>query len=336
MKSDSAPCWTSQLRPATTLIFALSVMVFSPPGWAKPPVFQLKDSQVHYRFSRAVKPVLTVPSGAVVIAELRDSADRQLTRNSTVDDLRKLDMNRVHPLTGPVFVEGARPGDVLAVTLLDIEPGDWGWSALFPGFGALEQDFDEPYLRTFEIEDGTIHFNNAIQIPLRPFPGLMGVAPATDDFLTTMPPRENGGNMDDPDIGIGTTIYFPVFVEGALFSLGDGHAAQGRGEVSGPAIEIPMRVSYRVDLVKRQRPLPEPQYENDEYYAVLSSATTLDEAARKAVSYMVDYLVFEHDLSRQDAYMLCTLAADLMVNELPNKPNVSMTMRISKSVLGTR
>ena len=305
--------------------------------YAESPVFQLADTHIHYRFSSAIKPAITVPSGAIVIADLKDSADGQVGRSSVPDDLRKLDMNRVHPLTGPVFVEGAEPGDTLAVTLLRIEPGKWGWSALVPDFGALAEDFTGYYLRKFELGDATsIKFNERVRLPLQPFPGLMGVAPATDEMLTTMPPRENGGNMDEPDIREGTTVYFPVFVSGALFSMGDGHAVQGRGEVSGPALEIPMRVTYRIEVIKGHLPIKEPQYENDTYYAVISSAVSLDEAAKRAVRYMVDYLVAYHDLSPQDAYMLCTLAGDLMINELPNKPNVSMTMRIPKDVLGIR
>lgn len=320
---------------ALAILSVTGTSLYAAPVESVAPVYHLPKTQVHYRFSSNIKPALTVPPGAMVIADLRDSADGQIGPASTANDLHDLDMSRVHPLTGPVFVEGAEPGNVLAVTILEVEPGNWGWSALFPGFGALEREFKAPYLRTFAIgDDRFIRFNNEIRIPLRPFPGLMGVAPPTEELLSTMPPRENGGNMDDPDIGVGTTLYFPVFVKGALFSLGDGHAVQGRGEVGGPTVEIPMRVTFKLDLMHWQRPLQEPQYQNEKYYAVMSSAPTLDEAARKAVGYMVDYLAAEHGLSRQEAYMLCTLAADLMVNEIPNKPNVSMTLRIAREHLG--
>lgn len=323
------------LKALSGVILALLAPAFT--LGAESPVFHLADSQVHYRFSSAIAPAVRVPSGATVIADLRDSADGQVDASTVSDELFKLDMGRVHPLTGPVFVETAEPGDTLAVTLLRIEPGKWGWSALFPGFGVLDEDFPEPYLRTFDLGDaGEIRFNDRIRIPMHAFPGLMGVAPATEEMLSTMPPRENGGNLDDPGIVEGTTVYFPVFVDGALFSIGDGHAVQARGEVSGPAVEIPMKVTYRVDVIKGRAPIPEPQYEDATWYAVTSFGPSLDEATKKAVRYMVNYLVAYHELSPEDAYLLCTLAGDLMINELPNKPNVSMTMRIRKDVLGVR
>ena len=159
-------------------------------------------------------------------------------------------------------------------------------------------------------------FNDKIKVPLRPFPGVMGVAPATGEMLTTIPPRENGGNMDDPHMTEGTTIYFPVFVDGALFSIGDGHATQGMGEVCGTAIETPLRIVYEVEVLKGGRSIPEPEYESDDYYAVTAIGTTIDEAARKATGFMVDYLMAEHGLGQNDAYALCSLAGDLQIAEV--------------------
>ena len=132
----------------------------------------------------------------------------------------------------------------------------------------------------------------------------------------------------------GTTVYFPVFVEGALFSIGDAHAAQGLGEVCGTAIEAPMRIVYEVNVLKGGRKIKEPQYETDEYYAVTGFGETIDEAAKKATRYMIDYLVSEHDLSRTDAYMLCSLAGDLKIAEVVDVPHMLVTMHISKDVLG--
>jgi acetamidase/formamidase len=161
----------------------------------------------------------------------------------------------------------------------------------------------------------------------------MGVAPDTDEMLSTIPPRANGGNMDDPDIVEGTTVYFPVFVKGALFSIGDTHAAQGHGEVSGTAIEAPMRIVYEVNVIKGGRMISEPQYESDDVYAVTAFAPTLDEAAMKATRYMIDYLVAEHGLERYEANMLSSVAADLKIAEVVDE-NVLVSMHISKSVLG--
>jgi len=244
----------------------------------------------------------------------------------------------IHPLTGPVFVDGASPGDVLKVTLLDINLVDCGWNSILPGFGFLSEKFKDPYLKTYPLNPGDefIKFNDKIKIPLRPFPGVMGVAPATAEMLSTIPPRENGGNMDDPHMVEGTSIYFPVFVEGALFSIGDAHAVQGMGEVCGTAIEAPMHIVYKVEVIKGVRKLREPEYETDDYYAVTAIGKTIDEAAKKAVEYMVDYLVAEHELDRNEAYALCSLVGDLKIAEVVDVPNMLVAMHISKEILGIK
>ncbi len=242
----------------------------------------------------------------------------------------------IHPLTGPVYVEGAQPGDILAVTLHQIEIGDWGWVAVSPGFGLLADEFTEPYLKTYKLgkDIKALNFTDKISIPLKPFPGVMGVAPNTDSLLSTIPPRANGGNMDNPYLTEGTTVYFPVFVEGALFSIGDAHVVQGMGEVCGTAIEAPMRIVCEVNVIKGKREIQEPQYETDDYYAVTAFATTLDEAAKKALRDMIDYLEAEHNLNRTEAYVLCSLAGDLKIAEVVDVPHVLVAMHISKKVLG--
>lgn len=300
------------------------------------PEYTLTKDQTHSRFSRNIEPVLRVPSGAVIEAFTEEASDEQFELSSDATAVANLDFDPIHPLTGPVYVEGAEPGDVLKVTLHKIELGDWGWTAIAPGFSFLADDFQEPYLKTFELGPGkkTVAFNERINIPLRPFPGVMGVAPDTDEMLSTIPPRANGGNMDDPNMTEGTTVYFPVFVEGALFSIGDTHAAQGMGEVCGTAIEAPMRIIYEVEVLKGGRSIPEPEYETDDYYAVTGFGTTIDEAARKAVRYMVDYLVAEHGLTENDAYALCSLAGDLKIAEVVDVPHMLVAMHMPKEVLG--
>lgn len=296
----------------------------------------LTADQTHARWSATIPPVATVQSGAVVEVSTMEASDGQFTVNSTAEDVVNVSFDPIHPLTGPVAVEGASPGDVIAVTLLDIEVDDWGWAAIVPGFGFLADRFTEPVYKGFEIPPGAteIAFNDRISIPLAPFPGVMGVAPATDSMLVTIPPRANGGNMDNRHMVEGTTIYFPVFVEGANFSIGDTHAAQGDGEVSGTAIEAGMRIRYRIEVVEGARSIEEPQYESDEFYAVTAFATTLDEAARKATEYMIDYLVAEHGLSPEDAYMLCSLAGDLKISEVVDVPHMLVSMHMPKEVLG--
>lgn len=300
------------------------------------PDLTLSADETHARWSSAIPAVATVPSGSVVEVFTAEASDGQLEVGSTAADVAELDFDPIHPLTGPVAVEGASPGDVLAVTLLDIEVGDWGWTAIAPGFGFLADRFGGPFYKGFDIPPGAdrVRFNDDITIPLDPFPGVMGVAPATDSMLSTIPPRANGGNMDNRHIGVGTTVYFPVFVEGANFSIGDTHAAQGDGEVSGTAIEAPMRIRYRIEVVEDARPIPEPQYETDDHYAVTAYAPTLDEAARKATGYMIDWLVAERGLSPEEAYVLCSLVGDLKIAEVVDVPHVLVAMHMPKDVVG--
>ena len=315
------------------VIFTLSSPVLSSPPQAQ---YHLSSDQTHSKFSKNEKVVLAVDPGAIIEVHTEETSDGQLNINSGIEDLVNLNPDPIHPLTGAVYVNGAEPGDTLAVTLHEIELGEWGFAAIVPGFGLLSDEISGPYLRTFKLgKDATeIRFNEKIRIPLKPFPGVMGVAPDTEERLSTIPPRANGGNMDDPNITVGTTVYFPVFVKGALFSIGDTHAVQGAGEVSGTAIEAPMRIVYELNLIKGGRKIPEPQYENADSYAVTAYATTLDEAARKATRYMIDYLVEMHNLDENDAYILCSLAGSLKIAEVVDVPHMLVTMHMPKKVLG--
>jgi acetamidase/formamidase len=299
------------------------------------PQYTLTKDQTHNKFSNTISPILTVPSGAVIEAFTEDASDEQFHMHSNEASLDSLSFDPIHPLTGPVYVEGAEPGDMLKVTLHKVELGDWGWNAILPGFGFLADTLNVKYMRTYELgaDKKFVQFNDKIKIPLKPFPGVMGVAPPTDELLSTIPPRANGGNMDDPNMTEGSTIYFPVFVEGALFSIGDAHATQGLGEVCGTAIEIPSHIIYQLEVVKG-RTIKEPQYETDEYYATTGFATTIDEAAKKACLYMVDYLKEVHGLPTEEAYALCSLAGDLKIAEVVDAPHMLVTMHMSKEVLG--
>lgn len=296
------------------------------------PQYHLGADHTHNKFSSAIPPALRVPDGAVVEVMTKEASDGQITPGSTIEAVINLDFEPIHPLTGPVYVEGAAPGDILAVTLHEIEVGDFGFAAVVPGFGFLADEFTEPYLKLFTFVNGATRFNDRITIPLQPFPGVMGVAPATSEMLSTIPPRENGGNMDNRYLTEGVTVYFPVFVEGALFSIGDTHAVQGMGEVSGTAVEAPMRIVYEVNVMKRARPIQEPQYETDEYYAVTGFAETLDAAARKATRYMIDYLEAERGLTRTEAYVLASIAGELKIAEVVDVPHVLVAMHIPKMI----
>lgn len=295
---------------------------------------RLTVEKTHNKFSSSIPPVLIVKSGSVIEIATEEATDGQLTIESDTSDLMNLSFDPIHPLTGPIFIEGAEPGDVLAVTLHEIEMGDWGWTAILPGFGFLADQFTEPYLRTWELKGkNTLTFKDGISIPLKPFPGVLGVAPPTDSLLNTIPPRANGGNMDDPNMTVGTTVYLPVFVEGALFSIGDAHAAQGMGEVCGTAIEAPMKFVVELNLIK-DRSIKEPQYEREDIYAVTGFGTSIDEAAKKATGYMIDHLTENYNLTKNEAYMLCSLAGDLKIAEAVDMPHYLVTMHIDKTILG--
>ena len=300
----------------------------------KPDYFLTAD-QKHNKFSSLIPPVLKVKSGSVIKADAYEASDNQLHRNATLEDLINIDFGPIHAMTGPVYVEEAEVGDILAVDLLKVELGDYGWQAIVGGFGFLTERFPNPKLNIHEIDvlNKTTMFNDKIKIPLKPFPGIMGVAPNTEEMLSTIPPRANGGNMDDPSLVEGTTVYFPVFVKGALFSIGDGHAVQGYGEVCGSAIEAPMTFTYRLRVLKNKPSIQEPQYETDDYYAVTGFGTTIDIATKKAVNYMVDYLTNNYNVLPEDAYMLCSLVGDLKIAEVVDVPNMLVTMHFPKYII---
>jgi acetamidase/formamidase len=299
--------------------------------------FVIPEGREHFAFSASIAPVLRVPDGAVIEANTREASNNLVRPGMTSEEYRRIQWPDPygHPLAGPIYIVGAQPGDKLAVTLLTLELGNWGWTDSSPESAFLGQEVGDSHVKTytFSKDRKSATFTDGITVPLRPFPGVMGVAPATSEMLSTVPPRANGGNMDDPDIVEGTTVYFPVFVEGGLFSIGDPHAAQGHGEVSGTAIEAPMRIVYRVKVIKGGHTIAEPQYETDDLYAVTAFAATLDEAARKATRYMIAWLMDVHGMQRHEANMLSSVAANLKIAEVVDG-NVLVTMHMPRSVFG--
>lgn len=283
----------------------------------------------HFGWDNALEPVLEVEPGDLVEFEVIDASGGQLTRHSTAADVAAIDFARVNPVTGPIAVKGARPGDTLEVEIVDFGPQSWGWTGIIPGFGLLADEFPEPYLKTWDLSRGKAEFAHGIEVPIKPFPGTIGVALPEPGVHSIVPPRQNGGNMDIRHLTRGTRLYLPVWVEGALFSVGDTHAAQGDGEVCGTAIEAPMAVALRFH-VRRDVSLAEPQYvlppgqpEPDPkgYHATTGYSTDLHEAARKAVRYMIEHLERAYGLSRAEAYALCSVAVDLRISEIVDAPH---------------
>ncbi len=223
-----------------------------------------------------------------------------------------------HPMTGPIFVEGAEPGDTLEVRVLAIEfLHDFGVNAFSPGGGVLPDDFPYAKVKLLRWPAGatSVAFAPGVTVPLAPFFGSIGVAPPPlVGRISSRPPGWHGGNLDNKDLVAGTTLYLPVHVPGALLSVGDGHAAQGHGEVTGTALETSLRGTFEVRLHKGRR-LRWPRAETPTHYISMGLNEDLDEATRLAVRELVDFLVTEKKMSAEDAYMLCSLSADLHVTQ---------------------
>jgi acetamidase/formamidase len=281
----------------------------------------------HYRWDVGNEPVLRIQSGDSVALETREVSDGQITPDSTAADVASLDFERVYPLAGPIWVEGAEPGDVLAVEIVEMRVQNWGWTAIFPGgLGLLPDDFPNAYLKIFDLTAGDVtHLREDIAIPIEPFFGTLGVCPAGASAQAVMPPGTFGGNMDTRQLGTGTTLYLPVQVEGALFSCGDAHAAQGDGEVCVTGIETPMQATLRFTLEKGRR-IPAPQFRtagpllprtnHGSWYGTTGVGPDVYVAAQDAVRAMVAHLVETQALSGEDAYVLASLCVDLHISEI--------------------
>lgn len=282
--------------------------------------------RVHYTWDAGNEPVLTIADGDTVVFETRDVSDNQIGPDSDVSVIATLDWSRVYPLAGPVYVDGAEPGDTLAIEILDIHNKGWGWTAILPGLGLLADDFTEPYLRIFDLTEGDVtHFREDITVPLDPFMGTMGVCPAGASATPIMPPGVFGGNLDTRQLVRGTTLYLPIQERGALFSTGDAHACQGDGEICVTGLEAPMYATMRFSVHKRSIPSPQwrtalgpltPAVDEGTFFATTGVGPDLYENAQNATRAMIDYLVAEKDLSREDAYLLCSLVVDLKISEI--------------------
>src|SRR3954467_2612371 len=283
--------------------------------------------RVHFQWDTSNDPVIEIDSGDTVVVETRDVSDNQIGPNSTTDVVAGLDWDPGYPLSGPLAVRGAEPGDTLALEVLDIPTRGWGWAAILPGLGLLPDDFPDPYLRVFEFLDGdVIHFADNVRIPVTPFFGTMGVCPEGASAVPVMPPGRFGGNMDTRQLTKGTTLFLPVQVSGALFSCGDAHAAQGDGEVCVTGVESPMYGALRF-TVQKGRTLPAPQYqtapgsltrrvEHGAWYGTTRVGGDLYAAAQDAVRAMVAHVSQTYDTSGEDAYLLASLCVDLKISEI--------------------
>jgi acetamidase/formamidase len=292
----------------------------------------LRPENVHWGYYDAsVKPVLRIASGDTVRVETMVARGIQrlvaagVQETEIPESLKAVERAvtdrgpGAHPLTGPIFIEGAEPGDVLEIRILGFEYlHPYGVGGFIPGSGTLPDDF--PYTRfhlvRFNVRDGTAAFAPGVTLRLAPFFGSIGVA--LNPLLgrvSSGPPGAHAGNLDNKELVAGSTLYVAVHVPGALLSMGDGHALQGDGEVTLTALETSLRGTVRI-TVRKGLSLKWPRAETPTHYIAMGLHTDLDEAARLATREMVEFLVAEKHLSRDDAYILCSLTADLHVTQL--------------------
>ena len=295
----------------------------------------------HYLWGKSHPHVLEIDPGDRVKFQVREVTSSQLNKKSTSSDAANLDASKFYPLAGPVRIKGAKIGDALVVDVLKVETADWGWSAIVPGLGTLEE-FTEPYLWTWKItQKRWLNFKNGLKVRRRPFCGTMGVAPANEGFTESMPPGNHGGNMDVRHLTAGSKLLLPVWVDGGLFSVGDIHAAQGDGEVCVTAIECPGEVTLRFNLIKTAR-LDAPRYftsqetatDRERHYVTVGISPNLMDACKQAIRRMINDLTKHASLSREEAYIFCSVAGDLRIHEIVDQPNWVVGFWMARSCLG--
>ena len=347
----------------------------------------------HNRWHPEIAPILSVQTGELVSLQTRDAADGQIKPHMGVADLDALDTKVAHPVTGPIFVEGAAPGDLLEIEFVDIRPENYGWTRVRPGAGFLREHISGPFLAHWHMQDGWARSAEipGVRIPAGAFMGTSAVAPSHDQLFTwnareqavrdaggvalppdpqdavpssgpaaenglrTIPPRENGGNIDAKQLTRGSKLYLPVAVPGALFSTGDAHYAQGDSECCITAIEMGATVDLRFKLhsgVAAAEDIRFPRFSHSGYFASPEwaaprnfIATTgmpirsdgsndgenLTLAAENALLAMVSLL--EHrGFSREQAYVLCSVAVDLRISNIVDLPNVTVSAFLPEGI----
>ena len=306
----------------------------------------LGDDQVHYRWDVANAPLLEIDSGDTVVLTTRDVSDNQVAPGSDASVLASFDWDRAYPLTGPIAVRGARPGDTLRIEMLDVHVRGWGWTGVIPGNGLLPEEFPDAYLRTFDLSAGDVaYFREDIAVPLAPYFGTMGVCPAGAHAQNVLRPGAFGGNLDIRQTVRGSTLWLPVQVDGALFSCGDAHAAQGDGEVCVTAIEAPMYGALRFTLEKG-RTIPGPQFrtpapltprvDSAPFFATTGIGGDLYVASQDAIRAMIDHLAATYDMSPVDAYLLCSLVVDLKISEIVDGGRYVVSALLPEAVFSPR
>jgi len=303
-------------------------------------VDRLHHRDGHHGWDRERAPVMDLAPGGEVELALADCFDGQLPADARPADVAALDLDRANPLTGPIRIAGARPGDVVAIEILEVTPGRSGWTTLIPGFGLLADDFPDPHVVASRIDAEATAFGDLARLPTRPFLGTVGLAPGDPGPHSVIPPRRVGGNLDCREVRPGATLLLPVEVEGALLSVGDAHATQGDGEVCGTAVETTatalLRVQVRrdIDLAAPELELPgEPERTRGPRHLTTGVGPDLLAGARDATRAMIEHLGVRYGVAPEDAYALCSVAAHLRIIEVVDAPNWVVGLELDTSVL---
>ena len=283
------------------------------------------------------EPVATIKHGETVEVETWDaSANTESPTRTEKDPQQKNMQSYENPITGPIYVEGAQPGDALKIEIININLPNIGWTSARTGFSELRDwlQLSPPSTKFSKIKDGKITYvlndGRIIEIPAKPFVGTIGVSPAFE-AVSTITPGRHGGNMDAPDVCTGNTLYLPVAVKGALFGLGDVHAVQGDGEICGTAVEIPAKVTLKIGLEKNRK-LDWPCIESDDEIMTVCSSKPLEDAARLAFFELIKWLEQDYGFERYDAYMLLSLAATARIAQIVD-PLFTVVAKLPKKML---
>lgn len=290
-------------------------------------MIRLSKNTATYFFSAHNPPATRVDPGTTVLFETMDALNDQI--HSDEDSASKIDLDHVNAATGPVYINGAKPGDTLVAEILEIKPWDWGAALIIPGFGFLQDSIPGPYTKVFHLEkDGSFRFGESIHLESQPMIGTIGVSPA--EPITTLSSGVHGGNLDTTDICAGSKVFLPVLVDGALFGVGDVHATMGDGEVCGTGIECGAEVTIRLDLL-RNYPIPRPRIETEDELMCLASAEGLDKAIKLALQDMVEWLQTNKHLSPEEAYVLVSIVGDVRIGQIVD-PAVTVRVVLPKKI----
>jgi amidase len=323
----------------------LSAAAFAQSGSQQPRVvrYEVKPSELKYTYAASYAPVARLKSGDILETNTVDCFGNAIKKPGDTLSMAPGD----NPLTGPFLVEGAEPGDTLAVKILELSvDSNQGIGALAPGFGAINSTNYTPMINppipekiwfypidhathtaTFHALDSTF----SVKFPLHPFFGCIGVAPAGGEARSSVVPEAFGGNMDSPEASVGNTVYLPVNVSGAMLFLGDGHAAMGDGEIAGTALEVPLRSRVQVRVIKGQK-INWPRFESDEYIMTVGAYRPLDDALRIAFTELVSWIHNDYGLSQLDAYELLSKVGEIHLNEMVD-PNYVIVAKVKKKFL---